>query len=80
MGSPTELAVRRQLEELVRVEAPSRFELLDKGFADPPLSHLGTAPESKLYPSRFADRATVNALKPLRHLAKSELFFYKPST
>jgi hypothetical protein len=26
------------------LEAPSRFELLDEGFADPSLSHLGTAP------------------------------------
>ena len=26
------------------MEAPIRFELMNEGFADPSLSHLGTAP------------------------------------
>lgn len=40
------------------MEAPSRFELLNEGFADPSLSHLGTAPVRKpILPagSLFAD-------------------------
>lgn len=32
------------------MEAPSGFEPLDKGFADLPLNHLGTAPRLTMIP------------------------------
>lgn len=31
------------------MEAPSGFEPLNEGFADPSLNHLGTAPEGSVY-------------------------------
>ena len=38
------------------MEAPSRFELLNEGFADPSLSHLGTAPARLQYTPKDALR------------------------
>lgn len=37
-------------DEAEIVEAPSGFEPLNEGFADPSLSHLGTAPRIKRIP------------------------------
>ena len=43
MGAPIS-ALRSPVAGYKSEEAPNGLEPLNKGFADPPLSHLGTAP------------------------------------